>query len=302
MSKNNSGTSSAAVQANGSPTLSPLDTVLATIDSLETLRARLFSNLSNPEGSGGPKYQRLSEVLIEAIRQGIWKPGDRLPTEEVLTEMTPFSLGTVQRALHELAEQGFIVRQHGLGNFITDQQRRLQDPWHCQFLADDGTTVLPVYSKAVNRAIVRGPGPWTMHLDAADTDIMRLNRIINVNDEFSIFSRFYADRHLLKRLWQAPLEELDGANFKQIIAHHAGLSIMRVSHHVRLERINAEVAGATQLPIDTTVLFMTAIAYARWDACVYYQEFYIPQNRYALRFPEYPPKPQHYLKSTGSSE
>lgn len=274
---------------------SPFDAASASDGNIERLRTRLSNSLRDTAHISGPKYQRLTNVLIEAIRQGVWEAGDRLPTEEVLTGMTPFSLGTVQRALRELAEQGFIVRQHGLGNFVADQQRRLQDPWHCQFLAGDGSTVLPIYSKAISRSVVRGSGPWTKYLaEIACTDIMRLDRIINVNEEFNILSRFYADRNLLKRLWQAPLEKLDGANFKQIIAHYAGVSIMRVTHYVQLEHINAEIAGTIQVRENTLALFMTAIAHTRRNDCVYYQEFYIPQNGYTLRFPEYPPKSQHY--------
>ena len=59
----------------------------------------LFATLKRPDRSGRPKYQRLAQTLIEGIKRGVWGPGDRLPAEETLTTMTPFSLGTVQRAL-----------------------------------------------------------------------------------------------------------------------------------------------------------------------------------------------------------
>ena len=62
-----------------------------------------FQVLQLPDRSGRPKYQRLADTLVDAIRQGLWRPGDRLPPEEELTQLTPFSLGTVQRALRDPA-------------------------------------------------------------------------------------------------------------------------------------------------------------------------------------------------------
>lgn len=256
----------------------------------EALRTKIFSELLRPDRTGLPKYQRLSNVLVQAIKHGLWQPGDRLPAEDELTEMTPFSLGTVQRALRDLTDQGLVVRQHGLGNFVADQQRRLQDPWHCRFVGDDGVGILPIYSKAVQRVVMNETGPWTQYLGTDSSNIMRLDRIINVDDEFKIFSRFYANRLLLKRLWDSPLEQLDGANFKEIIARQAKLPITDIDRLVRIDSIDAEAAQWIQVKAAAQVLFMQAIAHAGRDMCVYYQEFYIPQSNRSLQFPEETPK------------
>src|SRR5438874_848951 len=97
----------------------------------ESRRMEVFDGLRQPDRSGVPKYQRLANALLDGISRGVWRPGDRLPAEEELTELTPYSLGTVQRALRDLADQGLVVRQHGLGSFVAEKPRQLQDPWHC---------------------------------------------------------------------------------------------------------------------------------------------------------------------------
>ena len=55
---------------------------------------------SNPR----PKYARLSDAIEQAIERGEWKPGEKLPKESALAEVTPFSLGTVQRAYRQLVD------------------------------------------------------------------------------------------------------------------------------------------------------------------------------------------------------
>lgn len=244
----------------------------------------VFQVLQMPDRSGRPKYQRLADALVEAIRQGVWRPGDRLPPEEELTQLTPFSLGTVQRALRDLSEQGLVVRQHGLGSFVADPPRELQDPWHCRFVNDEGA-VLPIYSQAIARVSVFERGPWTTHL-GPQADVIRLDRVIIVNDEFRIFSRFYGDRKVLKRLWEMPMDELNGANFKKVIVRQCRLPITEVTHFVRMQPFDDEACTRMGLAIGTSGMFMSAVACAGKERCVYYQEFSVAPNTHSLKFPE----------------
>ena len=249
----------------------------------------IFKSLRQPDRSGLPKYQRLVNALLEAIKRGLWRPGDRLPAEDELTQMTPSSLGTVQRALRDLADQGLVVRQHGLGSFVAEKPRELQNPWHCRFMADDGVSVLPVYSKAIERVVVETTGPWTRYLGTESRDVMRLDRVISVNKEFKIFSRFFADRLLLKQLWETPMERLHGANFKQMIATQCQLPITDITHLVSIARFDDEVCEHITEPSGTSGLFMQAVARAGRDVCVYYQDFCIAPNPRALQFLENTP-------------
>ena len=256
------------------------------MNNVETSRVEEFLQvLQRPDRSGRPKYQRLADTLVDAIRQGVWQPGDRLPPEEELTQLTPFSLGTVQRALRDLSEQGLVIRQHGLGSFVADPPRELQDPWHCRFVGDDDETLLPIYSQALGRVTVSEHGPWTRPLGPG-ADVMRLDRVIIVNDEFRILSRFYGDRKVLRHLWEMPMEELHGANFKKVIVRQCQLPITDITHYVRTREFDQETCARINVPEGTSGMFMYAVACAGRERCVYYQEFFIAPNSRALKFPE----------------
>ena len=45
-----------------------------------------------------PKYERLKQVITNNIRDGIWKPGDKLPAEKILCEQFGVSKITVKKA------------------------------------------------------------------------------------------------------------------------------------------------------------------------------------------------------------
>ena len=69
---------------------------------------------------GLPKYAQLRDTLLAAIEHGYWKAGAKLPTEQALARHTPFSLGTVQRALRALVAEGIVVRLQGSGTYVAD--------------------------------------------------------------------------------------------------------------------------------------------------------------------------------------
>jgi GntR family transcriptional regulator len=67
----------------------------------------------------GIAYQSLAQLLREAIAQGEFSNGRRLPTEAQLTADYGVSRQTVRRALEELAAEGLIFRVRGRGTFAT---------------------------------------------------------------------------------------------------------------------------------------------------------------------------------------
>lgn len=251
-----------------------------------TAHASIFEPLRWPSKSGQPKYVRLTEALVGAIRSGYWKPGDKLPTEDELAEMTPFSLGTVQRALRDLSEQGIVVRQHGLGSFVAENDLQMEDPWHCRFLGDEGGKPMPVYSKAVKREAVTTVGPWNAYFPGADDHVIRIDRVISVNNEFNVLSRFYADQRLLPALWEKPLAKLSGVNFKRLIMLESNVPITRIEHFVRATSFDDTVASVLQLKPPATGLFLQAAAHMGRETCVYYQEFFIPPTERTLVIPD----------------
>lgn len=241
--------------------------------------------LRSDDGSGIPKHARLTQALTDVIRAGVWKAGEKIPSEEEIVQLSPYSLGTVQRALRNLAERGLIVRQHGLGSFVAEPSKKVAEPWHCRFLADDKTSFLPLYTQTLERTLEIQPGAWTHYLGAGP-DIMRLDRIIDVNHEFQIYGKFYAAVHTLPRLWDMPIERLNGMNFKEVIVSEFKLPITDIVHLVTLRTFPDDVRLALNLKPETQGLQIQAIAYAGPERCVYYQEFYVPPTSRVLSFPE----------------
>jgi len=67
-----------------------------------------------------PMYIQLKNYILDQMNKGIWKPGDKLPSENELAEQFQVSRITVKNAMADIVEQGLIYRIQGRGSFIAD--------------------------------------------------------------------------------------------------------------------------------------------------------------------------------------
>ncbi len=65
-----------------------------------------------------PAYAQLAKILKRQISDGIYRPGDRLPSEAKLCEAYDVSPMTVRRVVNMLVEQGVAVAEQGRGTFV----------------------------------------------------------------------------------------------------------------------------------------------------------------------------------------
>lgn len=67
-----------------------------------------------------PFYQQIKDSIVEMIHNGVWTPGEKVPSEHALVEELGVSRMTVNRALRELTQQGHLTRVHGVGTFVAE--------------------------------------------------------------------------------------------------------------------------------------------------------------------------------------
>jgi DNA-binding FadR family transcriptional regulator len=63
-------------------------------------------------------YQRICDRIVEAIRAGRWRPGERMPTERELAEALGVSRPSLREALGALQVLGILETKHGSGSWV----------------------------------------------------------------------------------------------------------------------------------------------------------------------------------------
>lgn len=63
-------------------------------------------------------YEQIKNYLRDGIQAGIWKPGEKIPSEFEIMEQMGASRMTVHRAFRELSAEGVVLRVQGAGSFV----------------------------------------------------------------------------------------------------------------------------------------------------------------------------------------
>ena len=65
-----------------------------------------------------PLYKQLKDLLLQEIKEGIYKANQKIPTELELSEKYQISRMTVRKALAELVEEGVLAKKQGKGTIV----------------------------------------------------------------------------------------------------------------------------------------------------------------------------------------
>ena len=69
-----------------------------------------------------PLYHQIYLILRDKIAGGAYRGGDLLPSEEGTARQFGVSRITAKRALNELADAGYVVRERGRGTRVVDDR------------------------------------------------------------------------------------------------------------------------------------------------------------------------------------
>ncbi len=68
--------------------------------------------------SGVATYWQIVQQAKQALRLGLLRPGDKLPTAREVVEATAINPNTVLKAYRELEREGLVEARRGLGTFV----------------------------------------------------------------------------------------------------------------------------------------------------------------------------------------
>lgn len=86
----------------------------------------LFSAGHFDGGASGPLYLQLQRHIAAALAAGELTPGDCLPAERDMAQMTGLSRVTVRKAIQELVATGQLVQRRGSGTYVAQKVERLE--------------------------------------------------------------------------------------------------------------------------------------------------------------------------------
>lgn len=205
-----------------------------------------------------PLYVQLMEELETSIRNGVYKPGDKIMTEAEMAKEYGVSLITVRKAVGSLMEKGLVVRKQGKGTFVTKPKysrnmKKLQSFTEMceQMGVKPGAQVLEnrliMADKKVADRLGIEPGSDVVYISR-----LRLADGEPVQVEKSYFPLKYA--FLLE-------EDLNNGSMFECLKEKAGAKVASSEKMIELCRATAEEAALMDVKKGDYLLFVKSTAY-----------------------------------------
>jgi GntR family transcriptional regulator len=235
-----------------------------------------------------PKHARLRAAIVEAVESGELAVGAKMVGERELAEALGVSLGTTQKALGRLMQEGFLVRRQGRGTFVGTSREPVPGSWHYRFLDETGAQ-LPVYATLLERELVKRAGPWSDALGPDPQGFVWLRRAIDVGGRLTCASDMYLPATRFGRLLRIAERRLADVNLKVVLEREFAsptLSSQGVARVVALEardrRVMSVAPGTWGMQVDI-------VGRSLGRAAITFQRMLVPPSPCGLKLDFGPP-------------
>jgi GntR family transcriptional regulator len=205
-----------------------------------------------------PAYIQLTNILRRQIAEGVYRPGDQLPSEAQLCRLYEVSPMTVRRSINLLADQEVVSTAQGRGTFVkplelgtaTFDLLELQD----LFNPDAGSVVKLLEVRIVN---VDGRTARKLQLDVGDNAIY-IRRLLIMNDEPVFYHRAYLIYDPMRPIVEA---EMDVTSLQGLFSHRDNKLLKHGVLNIEATMMNQEEAQVLQTELPAAAFYLEHLFY-----------------------------------------
>lgn len=190
----------------------------------------------------GPLYEQVYQMLRTRILAGEWEPREPLPGEAWLSKELAVSIGTIRKAMDQLARENIVVRERGRGTFVRRDAGR-QAAAVFRLIDREGCPIVPEIRPQIGGAT---------HAVATDREVAELDMRARYKGAPSVVRLRREWWHDAKRLCRETIT-VDAARFPRIESvwqEHAQTMFETYASHYRcaVERMLWSIASPEHGP------------------------------------------------------
>ena len=236
--------------------------------------------------SSQPLYKEVEQEIMHCLARGEWKPGDRLPSEQVLADRFGVAVFTLRAGVQKLAEAGILLRRQGKGTFVALHRTRPYRNQYLRLYSADGMKanwdreLVSVAKASANEEIA---------------NVLRLGEGVAARAIYQVLFMLrsggsvvgYVESAMSAKLFRGVTESLlrdTVDNLYAVFQESFGVNVIGIEEHVRAT--TAGRLGARRIAINASdpVLRVERVAYTYNDMPVEYRRYNVRADRYYYCF------------------
>lgn len=217
-----------------------------------------------------PLYKSIERELLAALRRGEWKPGEPIPAERRLAERFNVSIGTIRKAIDELAADNILIRQQGRGTYVASHNRDRMLFYFFHVVGEDGAKEYPeVRLLAFARGKADRVVAERLRIAAGDP-VFRIRNLLSLGGRPIIVDDIALACERFTGLGEKQFRDRPSTIYN-LYQEAFGLSVLRTSERLRAALADADVASLLGLPRGAPVLQIRRVALTYHDEPVEYR-------------------------------
>lgn len=225
------------------------------------------------------KYFQIEQDIINAIKSGNLKPGDKVDSEAVLKKKYNVSTITVRKAFNDLINEGYLVGVQGVGTFVAKKQmiRGLTSISFSDELLQQGYRIDMHVDKI--EEIVNANIADKLEIPK-DQPIVCVRRIRLANDEPVAYQSSFVDSRILS-IEQAN-KIYESKSFYKTLAEYRIIPVWANENYSVKEINDSRIAKLMNTKKNTCTFFVKRIAVDESDKIIEYAETYFNKDWYSV--------------------
>lgn len=227
-----------------------------------------------------PLYVTVYETITQWLKEGKYKPGDKLPGENLLAEQFQVSRGTLRQAMLLLQEDGLISNHQGKGNIVLSNQDITANG-----LEKIGNPIVDFCLQPIDRVVTTiGFQPATRkHQEVLKLRPSSVVAVIDITyysqDQPVGFAMVYMPHEILDK-GNVDLENTEGVyEFYTRLLSSGGLYS---NTRLRMRKARERLADILQIPEEESILILEEELYTEYDTPVLSQKLYMGADLYEI--------------------
>ena len=235
------------------------------------------------EKSYKPLYKQLKEKILQDISNQIYKPGDKIPSQNELAKLYDVSRVTVKQALNELIYSGILSTQKGKGTFVRDLPF---DKYTNNRLGGFTESIEKIgykaYTKVIDVTAIEANKYLASKLQVEIGDpIVHLKRIRMINDVPMSLENSFLNKLLINNI-EFEKDYLENKSLYRLLREQANIEFSYAEEKIHAVLCDAETAELLKISKDEPILFIKRKTYIKDNVPIEYCENYVRSDVYNI--------------------
>lgn len=231
----------------------------------------------NQEAGSMPLYSQIKQIILNDIKNGVYRLNETIPTEKQLQEMFDVSRMTIRLAIDALVAEGYVVKERSKGTRVIYPKIMESLNEVTNFSQEMRNKGIQYNIHSVEVTIVKAGEDIANALQIEEgVNVLRLHRVYYVNQEplCSITSYLPAALNL------SVDENVYRSSLYEYLEREKGIRITSVYEDIEVGYAHAPISGELQVAEQTALLLRTRTSLDQSGKPVEYVRSYYRAEKY----------------------